>query len=77
MRHDIEFLLLLLLAIALLALLAGRARIPYPVFLVYGGLAIAVIPGLPRIALQPDIVFLVFLPPLLYAAAIDSARDRT
>ena len=76
MRHDIEFLLLLLLAIALLALLAGRARIPYPVFLVYGGLAIAVIPGLPRIALQPDIVFLVFLPPLLYAAAFTaSPRD--
>jgi monovalent cation/hydrogen antiporter len=75
-RHDIEFLLLLLLAIALLALLAGRARIPYPVFLVYGGLAIAVIPGLPRIALEPDIVFLVFLPPLLYAAAFNaSPRD--
>lgn len=39
--HDIEFLIVLLLAIALLAQLAGRLQIPYPVFLVAGGLAIA------------------------------------
>jgi CPA1 family monovalent cation:H+ antiporter len=74
--RDIEFLLMLLLAIALLAQLAGRLRVPYPVFLVLGGLAIAVIPGVPRIQLEPDVVFLVFLPPLLYAAALSSSpRD--
>ena len=74
--HDIEFLILLLLAIALLAQLAGRLRIPYPVFLVCGGLAIALIPGIPHLHLRPDIVFLVFLPPLLYAAAFSaSPRD--
>jgi len=74
--HDIEFLMLLLLAIALLALLAGRLRIPYPVFLVCGGLAIALIPGIPSLDLRPDVVFLVFLPPLLYAAAFNaSPRD--
>ena len=68
--------MLLLLAIALLALLAGRLRIPYPVFLVCGGLAIALIPGIPRLDLRPDVVFLVFLPPLLYAAAFNaSPRD--
>jgi len=68
--------MLLLLAIALLALLAGRLRIPYPVFLVCGGLAIAVIPGIPLLDLRPDVVFLVFLPPLLYAAAFNaSPRD--
>src|SRR3954465_4949259 len=61
--------MLLLLAIALLAQLAGRLNVPYPVFLVYGGVAIALIPGIPQLDLQPDIVFLVFLPPLLYAAA--------
>jgi CPA1 family monovalent cation:H+ antiporter len=71
--HDIEFLMLLLLAIALLALLAGRLRIPYPVFLVCGGLAIALIPGIPRLDLGPDVVFLVFLPPLLYAAAFNAS----
>lgn len=74
--RDIEFLMLLLLAIALLAQLAGRLRVPYPVFLVTGGLAIAVIPGIPRVDLRPDVVFLVFLPPLLYAAAFTaSPRD--
>jgi CPA1 family monovalent cation:H+ antiporter len=74
--RDIEFLIMLLLAVALLAQLAGRLRVPYPVFLVLGGLAIAVIPGVPRIQLGPDIVFLVFLPPLLYAAALNSSpRD--
>jgi monovalent cation/hydrogen antiporter len=74
--HDIEFLMLLLLAIAFLAQVAGRLRIPYPVFLVTGGLAIAAIPGIPQVELKPDIVFLVFLPPLLYAAAFTSSpRD--
>ena len=68
--------MLLLLAVALLAQLAGRLQIPYPVFLVGGGLAIALVPGIPRIDLQPGVVFLVFLPPLLYAAAFtSSARD--
>src|SRR3954451_23769361 len=68
--------MLLLLAIALLAQLAGRLQIPYPVFLVLGGLAIALVPGIPNLRLEPDIVFLVFLPPLLYAAAFTSSpRD--
>src|SRR4051794_31043512 len=68
--------MLLLLAIALLAQLAGRLDIPYPVFLVCGGLAIAFVPGIPSVRLEPDIVFLVFLPPLLYAAAFTSSpRD--
>src|SRR4051794_2058326 len=68
--------MLLLLAIALLAQLAGRLEVPYPVFLVAGGLAIALVPGIPRLRLEPDVVFLVFLPPLLYAAAFTaSPRD--
>src|SRR4051794_41577261 len=47
-----------------------RLRIPYPVALVVGGLVIGLVPGLPSPELDPDIVFFVFLPPLLYAAAI-------
>ena len=43
---------------------------PYPVALVLGGLVIGLVPGLPSPELDPDIVFFVFLPPLLYAAAI-------
>src|SRR3954453_11606615 len=68
--------MLLLLAIALLAQLAGRLDIPYPVFLVCGGVAVAFVPALPSVPLEPDAVFLVFLPPLLYAAAFTSSpRD--
>jgi CPA1 family monovalent cation:H+ antiporter len=74
--EDLEFLIALLAAIALLAQLAVRLGIPYPVFLVLGGLGIAVLPGAPRIDLEPDVVFLVFLPPLLYSGAFSaSPRD--
>jgi Na+/H+ antiporter len=66
---DIEFLLLLLLAAALLLRLADVIAIPHPVVLVVGGLVIGVLPGLPDLELDPDVVFLVFLPPLLYSAA--------
>ena len=43
-------------------------RVPYPIVLVLGGLAIGFVPGLPDVELAPDVVFLVFLPPLLVAA---------
>jgi CPA1 family monovalent cation:H+ antiporter len=62
----------LLVAIATLAVLARFARVPYPILLVIGGLAIGFVPGVPDIELDPDIVLLVFLPPLLYAAAFFS-----
>ena len=50
-------------------MLSSKLKIAYPIFLVIGGLFISLIPGIPHIALQPDLVFLIFLPPLLYAAA--------
>src|SRR6202142_1411930 len=66
----------LLLAVAVLALLARRFHIPYPIFFVIGGLLIGLIPGLPRVQLNPELVFLFFLPPLLYPAALfTSWRD--
>jgi monovalent cation/hydrogen antiporter len=65
---DIEFLILLLAAAAVLVRLADRIAIPYPIVLVVGGLAIGLIEGLPDIHLEPDVVFLVFLPPLLLSA---------
>ncbi|MBO9638567.1 MAG: Na+/H+ antiporter [Siphonobacter aquaeclarae] len=52
-----------------LAALSPRLRVPYPVLLVVGGLLFSFIPGLPDIRLEPDVVFLVFLPPLLYEAS--------
>jgi CPA1 family monovalent cation:H+ antiporter len=66
--HGFEVLLGLLLVVAMVALAAERLRIPYPILLVLAGLGLSVIPGLPRLALHPDYVFLVFLPPLLYYA---------
>src|SRR4029079_10649004 len=56
--------------VAVLAGLGLRSGVPYPVALVLGGLVIGLVPGLPSPELDPDIVFFVFLPPLLYAAAI-------
>jgi len=66
--HHIESILILLLAAALLVRLADLGKIPAPIVLVVGGLVIAFVPGLPEVELEPDVVFLVFLPPLVYAA---------
>jgi len=56
-------------AVVGLALVGRRMRVPYPIALVIGGLGISLIRGLPSIRIQPDMVFLIFLPPLIYAAA--------
>jgi Na+/H+ antiporter len=74
--HQIEIILGLLLAVAALATLATRLKIPYPILLVIGGSALGFVPGLPQVALDPELVFLLFLPPLLYVSAIfTSWRD--
>jgi len=59
----------LLVAVAGLSALARLLHVPYPVVLVVGGAAFGFIPGLPKFELDPDVVLLVFLPPLIYAAA--------
>jgi CPA1 family monovalent cation:H+ antiporter len=68
--HTLELVcLFLLIVVVLFATLARRIRVPYPILLVLAGLGISFIPHVPRIPLSPDLVFLVFLPPLLYASA--------
>jgi CPA1 family monovalent cation:H+ antiporter len=62
-------LLALLVAIAALLVAAPALRIPYPIFLVLGGLALGFVPGMPSLELPPDVVLVAILPPLLYAAA--------
>jgi CPA1 family monovalent cation:H+ antiporter len=65
-----------LVAVAALTVLARRIDVPYPILLVIGGLALGFVPGLPDVALDPDIVLVIFLPPLLYSAAFfSSLRD--
>ena len=69
-------LVILVITVAALSSLAGRIGIPYPILLVVGGLVLGLIPWLPEITLAPDIVFLLFLPGLLfYAAVLTSLRD--
>ena len=67
--HGVELVLSLLLLVALLTVLSRRIGIPYPILMVIGGLLLGLVPGLPRIELAPEIVFLVFLPPILFSAA--------
>jgi CPA1 family monovalent cation:H+ antiporter len=71
-----ELILLCLVAVALLAIVARRMRIPYPILLTIGGGILAFVPGLPAIHLDPALVFNLFLPPLIYPAAVyTSWRD--
>ena len=66
---EIEVLVFLLVAVAVLAGVGLRFDVPYPIVLVLGGLVLGLVPGLPVPELDPDLVFFAFLPPLLYAAA--------
>jgi Na+/H+ antiporter len=61
--------LAVLVVIAILFEIAQRVGVPYPTLFVIGGLGLAFVPGLPRLSLEPELVLLVFLPPLLFSAA--------
>jgi len=61
--------LALLIVVAALVTIARRLGIAYPIFLVIGGLVLGLVPGIPRIQIDPDLIFLIVLPPLLYIAA--------
>jgi CPA1 family monovalent cation:H+ antiporter len=66
----------LLFSVAVLVTAARVLAVPYPIFLVLGGLAMGALPGIPPIELEPDLVLLIFLPPLLYSASFfTSLRD--
>src|SRR5246500_53256 len=74
--NQAEIICTLLIVVAALAMLAKKVALPYPVLLVIGGLALGFVPGLPAVQLEPDMVFLLLLPPLLYPAAVyTSWRD--
>src|SRR6266849_2082573 len=69
-------LLLLLVFVAVFGAVARRLQTPYPIVLLVAGLALSFIPGIPQVTLDPELVFFVFLPPLLYAGAwLTSWRD--
>ena len=75
-RSQLEAVILLLIGVLVFMSIARRLTIPYPIFLVLGGLALSFVPRVPVVHLDPELVFLVFLPPVLWAAAyFTSLRD--
>jgi Na+/H+ antiporter len=76
MREPELLLLVLMVAVGGLSVLAGTIRVPYPILLVLGGLVLGFLPGVPPAELPPDLVLVLFLPPLLYQTAFfSSPRD--
>lgn len=69
LQNNLLLIISLLLVVSMLTMLSNKLRISYPILLVIAGLGIGFIPGVPSITLQPEIVFIIFLPPLLYSAA--------
>jgi monovalent cation/hydrogen antiporter len=68
MQH-IAIVIVLLFIVTALAEVTDKVRIPYPILLVFAGIGIGLFPGLPHISLNPEVIFLIFLPPILYASA--------
>ena len=69
MLENFAFYLSLVLLITFIIVLANKIQVAYPVLLVLAGLGISFIPGIPIIRIEPELIFLIFLPPLLYEAA--------
>jgi Na+/H+ antiporter len=69
MHTALPFLLAMIAAVVLLEMWAAKLRIAYPILLVFAGLAISFIPALPQVRIDPDMIFFMFLPPLLFEAS--------
>ena len=72
-EHQLVLIIALILAICLLIMVSQRVKVAYPIMLVLGGVAMSFIPGMPRFNINPDLIFLVFLPPILYDAAYNNS----
>lgn len=68
MHSILPFLLAIVAAVVLLEMWATRLKVAYPVLLVLAGLAVSFVPGLPMVTIDPDLIFFIFLPPLLFEA---------
>ena len=67
--ENIGIIVMLLFGVAFIFILSHKYKFPFPIALVLTGVCISIIPGLPVIELSPEVVFIIFLPPLLYGAA--------
>src|SRR5215210_4731956 len=73
--REVDLFILLLAAVVLLAMVAERRRIPHAVALVLGGLVIGLLPFAPEVRISPELIFLVFLPAILYPSAFRFAAE--
>lgn len=71
--NEVELILLLMAVVAVVGVVSERSRLPMPVLLVVAGTGVALVPGLPQPKLDPDSIFLLFVPPILYRAAIHTS----
>lgn len=69
MQNELLLILFLLFGVFMLIMVGQKLKISYPIFLVVAGLGLSFIPGIPHITIDPELIFLIFLPPLLYEAA--------
>src|SRR5688572_18735633 len=69
MTDNIVFFLVITVLIIAMVMIAEKLKIAYPILLVVAGLIISILPGMPVISLDPDLIFFIFLPPLLFEAA--------
>ena len=69
MHESLPFVLALIAIIVLTEMLANKIKVAYPILLVIAGLGISFIPGLPAIRIDPNMIFFIFLPPLLFEAS--------
>ena len=69
LTHRFEVVLLLIAACVVLTVLARRLKLPQAGALIVGGLALALTPGMPAVEFDPDLVLVLFLPPLLLLSA--------
>jgi Na+/H+ antiporter, bacterial form len=76
MIDKVEAVLILLGIVGVLAVISARLRVSFPIVMVLGGVVIALVPGLPSLNLDPDLILYVFLPPLLYSAAFRFPWDE-
>ncbi|MFC5408690.1 Na+/H+ antiporter [Larkinella bovis] len=69
--ENYSIVLIIMAIMIVLSAVASRIRLPYPILLVLAGITIGYLPGIPAITLNPEVIFLIFLPPLLYDAAFN------
>ena len=73
MIFETLFFISLVVIICMLTMLANKIKIAYPILLVLAGLVLSLLPGMPQIKVEPEWIFIIFLPPLLFEAAYSAS----